>query len=73
MKCTRFPLQEAANRIHEKFNQIKNVSKTKYPILSKIIKMHVSNDVLYEKIVLKNVSTISINFVNNNFIMLKKH
>lgn len=30
MKCSRFPLQEVSNRIHEKLHQIINTSETKY-------------------------------------------
>jgi len=75
MKCSRFPLQEVSNRIYEKLNQIKNHSKTEYPKFSKELHVthHLSSDKVYEKVVLENFSTININSINNNFIMLKNN
>lgn len=75
MKCSRFPLQEVSNRIYEKLHQIQNISKTEYPKFSKeLLKtQNFSNDKVYEKVVLENFSTININSINNNFIMLKNH
>jgi len=75
MKCSRFPLQEVSNRIYEKQNQIKNLSKTVNPKFSKELHktQNLSNDKTYEKIVLENFSTININSINNNFIMLKNN
>jgi len=75
MKCSRFPLQEVSNRIYEKLNQIKNLSKTEYPKFSKELHVtqHLSSGKVYEKVVLENFSTININSINNNFIMLKNN
>lgn len=72
MKCSKFPLQEISNRIYEKFGQIKNISELKYPKLLKELHTakNLSNDIFYEKIVLENFSTLNINSINNNFIML---
>ncbi|CAI6356411.1 unnamed protein product [Macrosiphum euphorbiae] len=73
MKCSRFPLQVVSNRIYEKLDQIKNISQSKYPKLFKELPKtpHLSSDKVYEKVILKNVSTLNINSINNNFIMLK--
>lgn len=75
MKCSRFPLQEVSNRIHEKFDQIKNTSENKYPKFSK--QLHetqlLSGDKVYEKVVLENFFSINTNCTNNKFIMLKNN
>lgn len=73
MKCARFPLQEVSNRIYEKLAQTKTISKSKYPRFSKELhrNQNSSSDILYEKVVLSNFSTINTNSINNSFIMLK--
>ncbi|XP_050064472.1 uncharacterized protein LOC126553337 [Aphis gossypii] len=75
MKCSRFPLQEVSNRIYEKLDQIKNTPESKYPKLSKELHKthHLLSDRVYEKVGLENFSTININSINNNFIMLKNN
>jgi hypothetical protein len=77
MKCAKYPLQEASNRIFEKYNEINNkkLSQTKNLIFQKEIFNESDNldGTSYEKLILNEYCSFNINSINNKYIMLKNN